>query len=501
MTGKIQHYDLCIVGGGINGAGIARDAAGQGLTVILLEQGDLAGATSSASTKLIHGGLRYLENFDFKLVGESLHERDVLARIAPHIVRPMRFRLPLARGVRPAWIISAGLFLYDRMAGSDIFPDARKITLGAPLKPVYKTGFAYSDAWVEDSRLVVLNALDARERGATILTRHPVQKIHAENGQWTITAKELWSGQPHTVTSQMIVNTGGPWVRRILDDNGLSTPETPRIRLVQGSHIIVPALFDGPDAYLLQQPDKRVVFAIPYEEKYTLIGTTETDVTSPENPVITPGEIKYLCESANRFFEKQITAEDIVSTYAGIRPLFDDGQSSARTVTRDYRFHTQDHNGAPITSVFGGKLTTYRHLSEEAVKIICEKFAKPYRRFTHSVPLPGGQIENMAAFTAEQQRNHPSVSPDLIARYARAYGTRLDRIAHHPGMWIGDDLFEGEIRYLIDQEWARRPEDVLWRRGKRGLYISETTNRRLHAMMPAWVREMTGYDTTAFAVD
>ncbi|MCB9990847.1 MAG: glycerol-3-phosphate dehydrogenase [Rhodospirillales bacterium] len=480
--GEQATYDLCVIGGGINGAGIARDAAGRGLSVLLLEQGDLAGATSSASTKLIHGGLRYLEYGEFGLVRHALAEREVLLNLAPHIISPMRFILPHDKGLRPAWMIRLGLFLYDHLARRDRLPGSHMMDLkDSPLKDRYKKGFRYADCWVDDARLVVLNAVDAAARGADIRTRTACigLRAHPDGQNWDITMQD-----GKTATARMIVNAAGPWVRQVLDEAKLAGSETPGVRLVKGSHIIVPRQFDGDDSYILQQPDKRIVFAIPYEQDFTLIGTTDVEYKDdPAKTEIDENEINYLCTAFNHSFEKQITPEDIIRTYSGVRPLLDDGDDSASAVTRDYRLVLDHSHGPALLSVFGGKITTYRHLAEEAVDLLCGN----HQHWTAAAPLPGGDIENadFENFVAAQTRKYQAFPQSLIRRYAGSYGTKMDEIIGTAktvdalGTDYGGGLHEAEIRYLIRHEWAQSADDILWRRTKLGLHTGPETRERL----------------------
>ncbi len=464
-------YDLCIIGGGINGAGIARDAAGRGLSVLLVEKGDLAGATSSASTKLIHGGLRYLEHFEFGLVRDSLKEREVLLNIAPHIIHPMEFILPHEPHLRPAWLIRLGLFLYDHLGGRKKLPGSKGVNLkNSALNEKYTKGFSYADCQVDDSRLVILNAIDAAEKGATILTQTECTKISPDEKGWTI---HLKNEQPRT--ARMIVNAAGPWVKTVLNNSDIGE-DTPGIRLVKGSHIIVPRFLEGEEAYILQQPDKRIIFAIPYEQDFTLIGTTDIEYTDdPSHPEIEQQETNYLCAAINRSFKHKIKPNDVVWSYSGVRPLLDDGDESASSVTRDYKLILDKSHGPPLLSVFGGKITTYRHLAEEAVDQLTDK-----KKWTERAPLPGGNIKNFEDFIEDKTKQYSHLPESLIQRYARAYGTRMDKfIKKDMGENFGDDIFEAEIRYLIDHEWAQSSEDILWRRSKLGLHVTPETIQNL----------------------
>lgn len=474
-------YDICIIGGGVNGAGIARDAQGRGYRTLLIEAQDLASATSSNSTKLVHGGLRYLEQYKFKLVKESLHERAALLSIAPHIVRPMDFVLPHDDNLRPHWMIRAGLFLYDRFAGRQNIKKSAALDFathpfGDPLQDIYEQGFSYADCAVDDARLVVLNAMDAKERGADILTRTAVVKIDPvkENKGWRVTMLDVPSGDEFRVTARMIVNAAGPWVRKVLEASKLDGRNTPLVRLVKGSHIIVPKLYTGAQSYLLQQPDGRVVFAIPYEHHFTLIGTTDVPFTEDAASArIDAEEAAYLLDAVNRSFKAQIGMDHIVWSYSGVRALADDGEEDASKVTRDYKFDFQMINGAPILSVFGGKITTYRHLAELAVNKITRRKAS----WTASMPLPGGNIKtSIQEYADGQVERYPFLPPDLVWRYVRAYGTRMDKFIEGKyalddmGYDFGCGLYQAEIDYLIDHEFAHSADDILWRRSKMGLH-------------------------------
>lgn len=497
-------YDLLIIGGGINGAGIARDAAGRGMSVLLVEAGDLAGATSSASTKLIHGGLRYLEYFEFRLVREALREREVLLNLAPHIIWPLDFVLPHVSRVRPAWMVRIGLYLYDHLGKLKRLKPSKGVDLrvdpsGRPLKDEYKKAFQYSDCWVQDSRLVVLNALDASELGAHILTRTACTELKPVDGHWQAELRDVLNGETLTRTAGMVVNAGGPWVHKVLEGNSLVRPgKTHNVRLVKGSHIIVPKIFDGKQAYILQQPDRRIVFAIPYEYEYTLIGTTDVDYhDDPTNPKIDDAEKEYLCGAVNRYFRTTVTPSDIVHTYSGVRPLLDDGKGSASEVTRDYTLEIETDYGAPILSVFGGKITTYRRLAEDAIEKLLPYWKRASENpasqmpWTDTVPLPGGDILNgdFEGFLADQAERYEWLPSDLLLRYARAYGTRMDRMLkgatdmNSLGRHFGDGLYLAEVEYLRKNEWAKTAEDILWRRSKLLLHTSDLTRRSLEAYM------------------
>ena len=481
MHSAASQYDLLVIGGGINGAGIARDAAGRGLRVLLVEKDDLAGHTSSASTKLIHGGLRYLEFYHFGLVRKALREREVLLDSAPHIMWPLRFVMPHDAHLRPAWMIRTGLFLYDHLARRRRLPGSRGIDLrshvaGGPLQPRHVRGFVYSDGWVDDARLVVLNALDARERGADVRTRMRCERLEPVGGSWRATLQPR-AGAAETVTARVVVNAAGPWAASFLAQ---ATPVTAsgELRLVKGSHIIMRRLFDHDHAYIFQAPDQRIVFAIPYEQDFTLIGTTDVEhAGTPDVVAISDTEIAYLCEQANRYFRRTIAPSDVVATYAGVRPLLEDESADARSVTRDYslRWVTEP---APLLSVFGGKITTYRALAEEAVERIAALFPQARCAWTAGAVLPGGDLPggDFDAFLRDVDRRLPALPAALRRRVARAYGTRLDRAlggatrVAELGREVAPGLYERELEYLCEVEWARTAEDVLWRRSKLGLH-------------------------------
>ncbi|WP_328702838.1 glycerol-3-phosphate dehydrogenase [Arenibaculum pallidiluteum] len=491
--------DLLVVGGGINGAGIARDAAGRGLSVLLCEQGDLASATSSASTKLIHGGLRYLEHYEFRLVREALAEREVLLRAAPHIIWPLRFVLPHDRSMRPAWMLRLGLFLYDHLGGRRLLPPSRGIDLarhpaGAPLAEGFTRAFEYSDCWVEDSRLVVLNAMDAEARGARVLTRTRLVAARRERGLWIATLADLTTGATMEVSARGLVNAAGPWVADLLSAR-LGTPSRHKVRLVKGSHIVVPRVFEGDHAYILQNTDRRIVFAIPYEQRFTLIGTTDLDYSGdPASVAIAPEEVDYLCAATSRYFRKPVRPEDVVWSYSGVRPLQDDAEGDASKVTRDYVLEMDTlHGGAPLLSVFGGKITTFRRLAEEAVDRIGHALGNGATRWTRDATLPGGDIPDadFDAFVAALGLEYPWLPEGLRRRYARSYGTLTrellagaDRLAAL-GTCYGGDVYEAELRWARDREYARTGEDFLWRRSKLGLHLSPGERRTVETWFAA----------------
>jgi glycerol-3-phosphate dehydrogenase len=476
-----QRYDLLIVGGGINGTGIARDAAGRGLKVLLCEQDDLAAHTSSASTKLIHGGLRYLEELHFSLVRKALREREVLLELAPHIMRPLHFIMPHAAHLRPAWMIRAGLFLYDhlaprgRLAASQAV-DLRTHIAGAPLQSGYRRGFVYSDVQTDDARLVVLNALDAQARGAVFLTRTRCERLLAAGGGWLATLKAA-HGERH-ITARAVVNAAGPWVSQFVAD---CTPvhAAHQVRLVKGSHITVPRLFSHRFAYIFQNEDRRIVFAIPYEHDFTLIGTTDVDYHGdPAAVQIDSAEISYLCALVNRYFRQQIAPADVIWSYAGVRPLLADESSDPMSVTRDYALEL-DREPAPLLSVFGGKITTYRRLAEDAVNLLGATLGTSAATWTASAKLPGGDMPEggFAVFLRIIERRYPWLPARLRLRLCHAYGTRLERVLAGAtslaelGAQILPQLYERELEYLCREEFAHNAQDILWRRSKLGLHL------------------------------
>ncbi|KVC60107.1 glycerol-3-phosphate dehydrogenase [Burkholderia ubonensis] len=494
-----NRYDLLVVGGGINGAGIARDAAGRGLSVMLCEQDDLASHTSSASTKLIHGGLRYLEYKEFGLVRKALQERETLLRAAPHIMWPLRFVMPHMPNLRPAWLIRIGLFLYDHLAKRELLPGSRGIDMrrhaaGAPLIDSIKRGFVYSDGWVDDARLVVLNALDAKERGAEILTRTKLVSAERVGDEWEARL-QLADGSISVVRARAIANAAGPWVGEVLH-GALGRGAQHSVRLVKGSHIITRRLFDHDHAYIFQNPDKRIIFAIPYERDFTLIGTTDVEYTNdPAKVAIDGNETQYLCDSINRYFKRKISPADVHWTYSGVRPLLEDeNAANASAVTRDYRLEMDDGAGAPLLSVFGGKITTFRKLAEEAGDLLCRALGRDAAPWTAGAPLPGGDIANAKfdAFAAQFAARHPWLPAELARRYARAYGTRAERVVGNAkslaglGAAIAPGIHEAELRYLRDVEWATRAQDVLWRRSKLGLHVAPGTLDAVTAALDAW---------------
>jgi glycerol-3-phosphate dehydrogenase len=493
--------DVLIVGGGINGAGIARDAAGRGLSVVLCEKDDLASHTSSASTKLIHGGLRYLEYYEFNLVRKALIEREVLLRSAPHIMWPLRFVMPHDKGQRPAWMIRAGLFMYDHLARRELLPgsegaDLRVHPAGKPLKPEFTRGFVYSDGWVDDARLVVLNAVDAAERDARIFTRTSCDSAWREGDRWVA---QLHQGEHEIlVKARCLVNAAGPWTAHFLQTAARQHSQK-SLRLIKGSHIVVPRMFDHPYAYIFQHPDGRIVFAIPYEHDFTLVGTTDIDYQGDVNEVaITQDEVAYLCDLSSRYFRKPITPADVVWTYSGVRPLVEDEASSASAVTRDYRLEL-DTQGAPLLSIFGGKITTFRKLAEEAVDMIAHRLPTRGDAWTANACLPGGDlyggepqnksVSEFDTYVHSQQARYPWLAPAVVARYARAYGTRIDMLMagrhriEDMGAEIAPGLYEAEAEYMVRHEWAVTAADILWRRSKLGLHLPKGTEQKLDAWL------------------
>ena len=485
----MKTYDLVIIGGGINGTAIARDASGRGLSILLCEKDDLASHTSSASTKLIHGGLRYLEYYEFKLVRHALTEREALLNAAPHIIWPMRFVLPYDEGLRPAWMLRLGLFMYDNMGGRKKLPGTKKLNLRkAPhseiLEDRFKIGFEYSDCWVEDARLVVLNAMDARERGAEIMTRTEVTSLSSVKDGYEVTYKHENSA-PVTVMAKGVINASGPWVDRLLCRVDDGRDDGAAVRLVKGSHIVTRKLFDGDHSYIFQNADDRIIFAIPYEYDYTLIGTTDVPYDPSEGEVkISEDEIIYLIDAANEYFEKDIVRDDVEWTYAGVRPLYDDKSDDASAVTRDYVLNISEFSeGAPIMSVYGGKITTSRKLAEHAMR----KLKDFYQYTTHDdwtvgQFFPGGDMPNsdFEAFYEASKANYPDVDAKILFRLCRAYGTKVSEVfANRPkdnrlGTIFGAGLSEAEVNYLVDKEFATRADDILWRRSKLGLHMSKT---------------------------
>ena len=496
-------YDLAVIGGGVNGCGIARDAQGRGLSVFLAEMGDLAGATSSASTKLVHGGLRYLEFYEFRLVREALAEREVLLTSAPHIVWPLRFILPHHSGLRPWPVIRLGLFLYDHLGGRKILPATRSLDLakdvaGKGLKKVYRRAFEYSDCWVDDARLVALNARDAADRGADIKTRTKCVAARRQGSFWNLTLQDQRDGSHFAVAARALVNAGGPWVTRVLSTvAGHNAPVN--VRMVKGSHIVVDRIFDHDRAYIFQNADDRICFAIPYERDFTLIGTTDEDFQGdPATAAITDRETDYLLTAVSEYLENPLTRDMIRWTYAGVRPLYDDGASRAQEATRDYVLELDAPTGEPpLLSVFGGKITTYRRLAEQVLEKLGAAFPHIRKSWTRTATLPGGDIpvdgfEEWAEGIAER---HSFLDPHLVARLCRAYGSRTDTLlsgvssAADMGRDFGEGLSEREVDYLMSLEWAESSEDILWRRSKLGLRFNAAQRAALDGYIQASKRK------------
>ncbi|MGI9524399.1 MAG: glycerol-3-phosphate dehydrogenase [Hyphomicrobiaceae bacterium] len=490
-------YDLAIIGGGINGCGIARDAVGRGYSVFLAEKDDLACGTSSGSTKLIHGGLRYLEHYEFRLVRESLKEREVLWAMAPHIVWPLRFILPHSGDLRPAWLLRLGLFLYDHIGGRKLLPgtrtiDLRNTPLGEPIRSDLVKGFEYSDCWVEDSRLVVLNARDAVDRGAEIRTRTAFVRLRRTGDHWEATVRDSWTGQEETIQARLIINAAGPWVDSVLGQvAGYNSARN--IRLVQGSHIVVKKFFEHDRAYIFQNPDGRIFFVIPYEQDFALIGTTDRDYAGkPDKVEISPEEVNYLLDATRAYLRTPITRDDIVWSFSAVRPLFDDGSSSAQEATRDYVVKLEGNEDEPkLVNIFGGKITTYRRLAESVLDHVDQAMQRSTRPWTGSQSLPGG---NFAVDGFEQQVHQLLESYSFLGlatatRLVRAYGTLAKamlgdaRSEHDLGRQFGATLSEREVTYLQSKEWAVTAEDILWRRTKLGLRLRQEEVNELQSWL------------------
>jgi glycerol-3-phosphate dehydrogenase len=487
--------DVFVIGGGVNGTGIARDAVGRGHSVMLAEMHDLASGTSSAATKLVHGGLRYLEYYEFRLVREALIEREVLWASAPHIIRPLRFVLPYEKNLRPAWLLRLGLFLYDHLGGRKLLPPTRTLDLrqdeaGKPLKPGFTTAFEYSDGWVDDARLVALNARDAANRGAAVKVRTKVTSARRENGLWTIDMIGE-GGERSSARARLLVNAGGPWVDAVIHE-ALGRNDVHHVRLVKGSHIVVHKLFDHDRCYFFQNADGRIFFAIPYETDFTLIGTTDQDFDGdPTGVKISEAEIDYLCTAASEYFAKPVTREQIAWTYSGVRPLFDDGASAAQEATRDYVLKTEGGESEPkLINVFGGKLTTHRRLSEQVVDRIDGVIGRKGPRWTAKGTLPGGDFPatGFEALLQQHVARYPGVDAKTLRRVTRAYGTMVPTIFASAAAFadpIGGSLTPAEVDYLMDHEWARTADDVLWRRTKQGLRFTPEETAKLAGYMAA----------------
>jgi glycerol-3-phosphate dehydrogenase len=491
------HYDLLIIGGGINGCGIARDATGRGFSVCLCEAGDFGGGTSSASTKLIHGGLRYLEYFEFRLVRKALKEREVLWKLAPHIIWPLRFVLPHHNRLRPAWLLRLGLFLYDHIGGRKLLPPTKTLDLrsdetGKPLKAGFTKAFEYSDCWVEDSRLVVLNAMDAHERGCDVRARTKVAKARRVGDQWQVDLVNAITGQHETVTAKIMINAAGPWVDEVLR-SVFSQNDAHNVRLVRGSHIVIRKKFSHDKAYIFQNSDDRIAFAIPYEGDYTLIGTTDADHgKNIGKPEITDQEVQYLCDMASEYFAQPVMREDVVWSYSGVRPLYDDGASKAQEATRDYVIkHDGSRHEPRLINIIGGKITTYRVLAEATLADIEALLGKRKPAWTADIPLPGGDFDvtGFGALVKHYARRYPFLPQKLLARLVRQYGTRTDQVlegvrsAADLGNCIGLGIYEAEVRYLMAHEWAQAADDVLFRRTKLGIAASSSQRHALQEFM------------------
>jgi glycerol-3-phosphate dehydrogenase len=508
----VQPFDVLVVGGGINGTGVARDLAGRGWRVMLVEQDDLAQHTSSASTKLVHGGLRYLEYFEFSLVRKALQEREVLMRSAPHIIWPLHFVMPHDAAMRPAWMIRIGLFLYDHLARRKVLSASRGIDLrgsglggelGRPLHKRFTKGFVYSDGWVDDARLVVLNAMAAREHGAVVLTRTRCTAAQRSASAWTATLNRA-DGSTQTVQARALVNAAGPWAEAFL--RGVAKPAgseklaSKSLRLVKGSHIVVPRCFAHDHAYLFQNADKRIIFAIPYESAFTLIGTTDVEIQGdPRNAAVAADEVAYLCEQASRYFKQPIHPADVVWRYTGVRPLLDDASGDPSAVTRDYLLESQTE-AAPLLSVWGGKITTFRKLAEEAADEVGRMLGDTRMPWTEKASLPGGDLRRWTGpagrpdrdferLVAAVQGQHAQWPLAVVRRLCRAYGARVEQVlAGDRGAEVAPGLYEAELRYLCDQEWATTGEDVLWRRSKLGLHLDAEQRSRVTDWMSAMTK-------------
>jgi glycerol-3-phosphate dehydrogenase len=479
--------DLLVIGGGINGAGIARDAAGRGLSVVLAERGDLGGATSSSSSKLIHGGLRYLEQYEFRLVGEALAEREILLRVASHLVHPATFVMPHVPALRPRWMIRAGLFLYDHLARRSLLPGSRAVSLDAlpyasGLKPEFRRGFSYADCRVDDSRLVICNATDAQARGARVLPRTACVSAQGHGDEWRVT---LSSGE--ILSARVIVNAAGPWVKEVLNGR-LGVRSAENIRLVKGSHIVLPRLYEGEHAFILQNDDRRVVFMIPFERRFTLVGTTDVSVGVPEPGQATSQEVAYLCRAVNRYLRREVTPQEVIWSYCGIRPLHDDGRSDPSAITRDYVLQLdRTPEGAPVLSVFGGKITTYRRLAEHALDRLRSDFGHLKPPWTAHEPFAGSRMENREQAKGALLARYSGLPQDIVAAVFERHGALAPEVLGDGelGEDYGAGLTEREVRYFVEREWARTADDVLWRRSKAGLEMNESQRARVAQALQA----------------
>ena len=487
-TQQPDQFDLFVIGGGINGAGIALDAAGRGIKTALCEMNDLGSATSSGSSKLVHGGLRYLEHYEFNLVRKALKEREILLNKAPHIIKPLRFRLPHRPHLRPAWMIRIGLFMYDHLSKLVTLKGSHGVRFGnnSPLIPQITQGFEYSDSRVDDARLVVLNALAAKEQGAEILVRHKCVKAERHTKHWTITLEDQNTGALKTIEAKVLINAAGPWVTQVFDD-ALPIQAPKKIRLVKGSHIIVPKIHDQPEAYILQNEDGRIVFVIPYLDKFSLVGTTDVDWEGDASEAkISDEEVDYLIEVVNDHFSNNINRDSVVSTYSAVRPLMDEEVDNPQAVTRDYSFEVSTPaTRAPLLSVFGGKLTTYRILSEAAVDKMAQFFPGAKPAWTAEAKLPGGDFSNEQALMQRITDAYPWLPVSLAQRFANSYGTLTFKLLGDRqsvadlGECFGGDFYQAELDYLVAEEWAQTPEDVLTRRTKQHLFLSEAEQQKV----------------------
>lgn len=497
-----DEVDLLVIGGGINGAGIARDAAGRGLSVALCEMNDFASATSSASSKLIHGGLRYLEHYEFGLVRKALIEREVLLAAAPHIIKPMRFVLPHHQDLRPAWLLRLGLFLYDYMGGRKVLPSTETVKLatdprGEALQDQFKKGFEYSDCWVDDARLVILNVMDAANNGAQILKGWRCTSAERQEGVWKVELQSK-TGKHQTLRTKALVNASGSWAAELANSFERSGSNRQTLRLVKGSHIVLPQLYDGEHAFTFQESDGRIIFTIPYEKDFTLVGTTDTAFTGdPSNVAIDDEEKQYLCTAVSTYFKKPVSTDQIVWDYSGVRPLVDDGETDASQVTRDYSLKlSTSADEAPLLSVFGGKVTTYRKLAEQALKDLSPWLGGNKQPWTAAAQLPGGDLPGMSRsrFRKMMQAQYDWAEPEMLARLVRQYGTQTTQILGECisekdlGQYFGNTLYEAELRYLRDREWASTAEDALWRRTKLGLRLTSAEKE----MVAAWFNRHRG---------